>query len=263
MVVEMVEQRKSSASNFSVIVICKNEVQTIERTIQSVLSLTDDIVVYDSGSTDGTVELLRKFPVRLHQGCWDGFGRTRQKAVELSKHNWVLIVDADEVVSEELKKEIQQLDFSNEKMAHSIQLINFIGDKKISYGSLRNDFRIRLYNKNQLKWNDASVHEKLIVPSSITVKKLTGVIEHYTAKNFEHLSAKLKLYAALTAEEYHKKKKKSTWLKRNFAGSFAFIKSYVFNFGFLDGRAGYQLAKILSNYTRLKYQHLYQLQSKK
>src|SRR5215212_3926227 len=94
---------------FSIIIICKNEREQIAQAISSVYSLSDDIVVYDSGSTDGTLESVKKFPVQLYTGVWEGYGKTRQKAVQLSKYDWVFIVDADEVVSDELVEELKMI----------------------------------------------------------------------------------------------------------------------------------------------------------
>lgn len=246
---------------FSIIIICKNEAGDIEQAIRSVLLVSDDIVVYDSGSVDGTIEIIKKFPVRLHTGSWEGFGKTRQKAAGFAKYTWVLVVDADEVVSEKLAEEIQQINLNDEHIAYSIQLQNYIGDRRIKWGSWRTNFRIRLYNKNIIRWNDTLIHEKLIIPKNILIKKFKNPIFHYTVKNYADLSAKLSQYALLTAEQYYKDGKRSNWLKRNLGASFAFVKSYFLNFGFLDGKSGYRLALALSHYTLLKYKYLYRLQS--
>ena len=79
----------------SVVIICKNEADIIGTSLQSLEGITDDIIVYDSGSTDGTRETARKFPVQLHEGSWEGFGKTKTKAIRLAKYDWILSLDAD------------------------------------------------------------------------------------------------------------------------------------------------------------------------
>jgi glycosyltransferase involved in cell wall biosynthesis len=241
---------------FSIIIICRNEATNIGHTLKSILSLSNDIVVYDSGSTDGTIDILEKFPVRLYRGDWEGFGPTRQKPVELSRHNWVLIVDADEVLTPALAEELKTMNPGTENTAYSVQLENHIGSRHIRYGSWGQDFRVRLYNKNQLRWNDSIVHEKLIVPATVQLIRLKHTIKHYTARNMGQLSEKLNRYALLTADQYRRQGKRSTWIKRNIGPVFAFIKTYFLKLGFLDGKEGYRLALVLANYTALKYRRL-------
>jgi glycosyltransferase involved in cell wall biosynthesis len=245
--------------SFSIIIICKNEEENIERCIQSIASLSDDIVVYDSGSTDETLEKLKNFPIKLFTGGWEGFGKTRQKAAELSKYDWVLIIDADEVVSQNLGLELLSLSLTDSGIAYRIHLKNHLGNKHIKWGVWGNDDRIRLYNKNMVHWNEDIVHEKLVMPRNIVLKKLHSTIHHYTAKNFEQLSQKMKQYALLTAEKYYSQGKKAVWINKNFSPLFTFIKSYVFKLGFLDGGNGFKLAKIIALYTSLKYKRLHEL----
>ena len=246
--------------SFSIIIICKNEEHNIERCLDSIVSLSDDIVVYDSGSTDKTLELVKKYPVKLFTGNWEGFGKTRQKAVELSKNNWVLIVDADEVVSEKLKEELLSLPLDNNNIAYRIHLKNHLGNQYIKWGVWGNDFRIRLYNKNIIRWNEDTVHEKLLLPKNIVLLKLDNTIHHHTAKNFEQFSQKMNQYALLTAEKYFRQGKRSTLINRAFSSFFTFLKGYIFKLGFLDGSNGYRLAKIIAQYTSLKYKRLHELE---
>lgn len=244
---------------FSIIIICRNAAHSIPQTIASVQSLSDDIVVYDSGSTDGTEEILNLLPVRLHSGYWEGFGKTREKAVGLARNNWVMILDSDEVVTEELIGELKNLNPADEMQAYAIRLDNHLGSHKLSWGVWGNDYRVRLYNKKNIEWNEDLVHEKLIIPGSVSIRKLKEPILHYTAQTAGELKKKMKGYALLTAEQYFSKGKRLSLIRRLAGPTFSFVKSYILKLGFLDGRNGYRVAIILAEYTSLKYRHLNRL----
>src|SRR6266498_5469098 len=102
----------------SVVIVCKNEADIIAKTLESVKDLTDDIVIYDNGSTDGTLEIIRRCGVRLHEDCWEGFGNTKRKATHLAKYSWILALDADEVVSEKLLNSLLQLSLNDENKVY-------------------------------------------------------------------------------------------------------------------------------------------------
>src|SRR5919205_949978 len=99
--------------NLSIVIICKNEKGNIERVLQSISGVAADIVVYDSGSTDGTMEVLQQFGVRIAQGEWMGFGKTKGFAVSMAAHDWVLCLDADEALDEDLQQSLKELLFSD------------------------------------------------------------------------------------------------------------------------------------------------------
>src|ERR1700755_1555111 len=127
---------------FSITIICKNAAGMIDKTMESIRGLSHDIVVYDSGSTDGTIELLKKWKVRLFEGEWEGFGKARQKAVELTKYDWGLVIDADEIVSNDLIEELKNLHPENERIVYSVELKNHLGNDRIKWGSWGHDYRI-------------------------------------------------------------------------------------------------------------------------
>ena len=108
--------------SFSVVIVCKNEADVIGSTLQSLQGLTDDIVVFDNGSTDATIEIAKKFNVQLHQGSWEGFGKTKKKATALAKYDWILSLDADEAIDEELKQTLLTIQLNNEKEVYEISL---------------------------------------------------------------------------------------------------------------------------------------------
>lgn len=247
-------------NNFSIAIICKNEKGNIERVLQSAVDVTDDIVVYDSGSTDGTLEVLQRFPVRVHQGEWLGFGKTKQYTVSQAKHDWVLCIDADEALDEELRQSLRTLSFDDNDTVYQIKFKNLLGNKHLRWGEWGGDKHIRLFNRQKVRWDGAIIHERLVIPASAKVQQLKGNILHRTMNDTVEYSQKMVHYALLNAEKYFQQGKKATWIKRYLAPPYSFIKHYVFQLGFLDGWEGLLSARMTAFYTFLKYARLHELQ---
>jgi len=249
-------------NQFSIVIVCKNEAETLERTLKSLQRVTDDIVLYDNGSTDNTLAKAKQYPnVHIHEGPWMGFGATKQKAVTLARYNWILSLDADEVLDETLQQQLLHIKLTDEKTVYDIRFKTFLGNKELKWGEWGGDHHIRLFNRKYVNWNDAPVHENLVMPDDIKVQKLNGHILHYTMKDMAEYSTKMTRYALLNAEKYWAQGKKGKWVKRYMGGPFAFIKYYFFKLGFLDGWEGLVCARMTAYYTSLKYARLYELQS--
>lgn len=243
----------------SVVIICKNEADIIGKTLQSLDGLSDDIIVYDNGSTDNTFEQIRKFNVQLQQGTWEGFGKTKNKAIALAKYDWILSLDADEAIDEELKRSLLALKITGENDVYEIKFKNFLGNKYLKYGEWGGDKHIRLFNRKKTNWNDASVHEELIMPPGMSVKKLKGFILHQTMKDMNDYAAKMVRYAMLNAEKYQQQGKRSSFFKIRIAPGLSFVHYFILKLGFLDGYAGYVCARMTAYYTFLKYARLREL----
>lgn len=243
----------------SVVIICKNEADVIGQTLLSFSGLTDDIVVYDNGSTDGTQEKVKHTGAKLYQGCWEGFGKTKNKANALARYDWILSLDADEAMDEELKNNLLQLDLADETKVYKLQFKNFLGNKWLRFGEWGTDKHIRLFNRKRVKWNDASVHEALVFSEGYRIDSLKGYVLHKTAANAAEYKNKMRKYAALNAEEYFRQEKRSSSMKQYLSPAFSFLKNYFFKLGFLDGREGFDCARINALYTFLKYKKLKEL----
>lgn len=246
-------------NNFSIVIICKNEKGNIERVMQSIIGVTDDIVVYDSGSTDGTVEVLQQFGVRVKQGEWMGFGKTKGHAVSLAAHHWVLCLDADEALDEELQQSLNELLLEDDQTVYQLRFKNMLGDKHLQWGEWGSDKHIRLFNRQVVRWDEAIIHESLQIPPTAKVVQLRGAVLHRTMRDTVEYSQKMVSYALLNAEKYHRQGKKATLVKRYLAPPFSFLKYYLFQLGFLDGWEGLLSARMTAFYTFLKYARLHEL----
>ncbi|HEV7783020.1 MAG TPA: glycosyltransferase family 2 protein [Chitinophagaceae bacterium] len=242
--------------SLSVVIICKNEAGIIGKTLQSLEGLTDDIIVYDNGSTDDTVAIAKKFPVTVYESCWTGFGRTKNMANEKARYDWILSLDADEAIDEELKKSLLALSLTDEKTVYEIKFKNFFGTQWLRFGEWGNDKHIRLYDRRQVNWDEEPVHEKLVLPAGTGISRLKGNILHYTAIDLEKYRIKLSKYAVLNAEKYYEQGKKTGAFRKYAAGFFSFLQNYIFRAGFLDGKGGYRCAMMTSRYTYDKYKNL-------
>ena len=245
--------------SLSVVIICKNEADIIGQTLQSLEGLCDDIIVYDNGSTDNTIEQVRKFNVQLHQGTWEGFGQTKNKAITLAKYDWILSLDADEAIDQELRTSLLALQLTGDKDIYEIKFKNFLGNKYLKYGEWGGDKHIRLFNRKKIYWDDASVHEGLLIPREVRIKKLNGYVLHQTMKDINDYAAKMFRYAMLNAEKYQLQGKRSSFFKIRVAPGLSFFNYFILKLGFLDGYPGYVCARMTSWYVFLKYTRLREL----
>jgi glycosyltransferase involved in cell wall biosynthesis len=246
----------------SVVIVCKNGANVIGETIKSFSGLTDDILIYDNGSTDGTQEIVKQIGAKLIEGNWKGFGKTKNKANALTKYDWILSLDADEAIDEELKRNLLKENLVDEMDVYELRFKNFLGNKWLRFGEWGSDKHIRLFNRRQVQWNDAEVHESLILPKGIKKLNIQGYVLHKTASSIDEYKNKMSRYAVLNAEKYFKQGKTAGMLKIYFSSIFSFIINYFLRLGFLDGATGYHCAKVNAQYTFLKYKKLNELWNK-
>ncbi|GHV66715.1 beta 1,4 glucosyltransferase [Bacteroidia bacterium] len=238
----------------SVVIITLNEAKRIEKCLLSIQDVADEIVVVDAFSTDQTQAICEKLGARFIQRKWTNFGDCKRFATQMATHDTILSLDADEVVSEELKLSIQHVKANwGEADAYHFKRLNFVGDKAIRYGAWYPDCKIRLFDRRKANWTDVPVHEVIgSTTKDCVVGHLQGNLLHYSFESAEALlnSPKTKLYTGMYR---HKKKiaKPLVFLK----AGFSFLKSYVFKLGLLDGKLGCTVARSGMKYTLLKYQN--------
>jgi len=245
-----------SMSFFSIVIICRDAGHVIGETLRSVQGLSDDILLYDNGSTDDTLAIASTFTVRIEKGTWEGYGGTKNKANALAKHDWILNLDADESADERLKSFLQQWEPEQEHIVYKVKRRNFLGNMEVRFGVWGRDHIIRMFNRKLVKWNDAAVHEIPEMPTGTVIHEMDGAILHRTMKDETEYAEKTEKYAALSAAQYMRTGKHPSLIKEYLSPVFSFFRNYILRLGFLDGKAGFTCAKMTSRYTRLKYSGL-------
>ncbi len=246
---------KNSIKNISCVIIVKDAVSTIENTLDS-LNLFEDVVVFDNGSTDGTLEAAKNYKnVNLVQGDFSGFGPTKNIAVSFAKNDWILSLDADEVLSDEFIKNLKNINLY-EKNIYSILRENYYKDVHVKH-CWGNDVIVRVFNRKKTRFTDEKVHEK-VIDKGFNTLPINGAIKHYPYSTITDFIIKLDRYSTIFAND-NAKKKNSSPTKAIFNGIFSFIKTYFFKRGFLDGYAGLVIAFSHMATNFYKYIKLYEL----
>lgn len=240
----------------SVGVITFNEENRIGKTLDAIKDIADEIIVVDSKSSDRTCEIAKSKGAKVFVEKWKGYGPQKNSVLEKCSGEWILLIDADEVVSTELKDKIKEIINSKNLSSeiYKIKLRNIAFKKEIKFGGW-DDYVIRLWKNGKVKISDREVHEKYQTFGN-RVEKIEEKIIHYTYDSIEEFLEKLNRYTSQSANEYIKSKKNASFFKIYSKMLFRFIKMYILQLGFLDGYEGYLLAKYSSIYTMTKYTKL-------
>ncbi|MBI2743260.1 MAG: glycosyltransferase family 2 protein [Chlamydiales bacterium] len=244
----------------SVTILVKNGEATLQKTLES-LSSFPEVLLYDSGSTDSTLEIAKNFSnVRIHNGEFIGFGPTHNVASNLASYDWILSIDSDEQVTPELSAEIlsSKLDPIH---VYEIRRHNFFSGKRIKGCSGWDpDYVVRLYNRKQTSFDNAQVHEKVM---HADLKKITlkNPLLHFPYLQIGDFLTKMQSYSSLFAIQ-HKNSKRASFGSALAHSWWAFVKSYIFKRGFLAGREGLIISLYNAHTTLYKYLKLAEAQQK-
>jgi len=244
------------------LVITFNEIGFIEKCIESV-SFADEIIVVDSFSTDGTFEYLEKHPkVKVIQNPFENFTAQKSFALKQAKNDWVLFLDADEIVSDALQNEITETVSSDTEIAAFWFYRQFMfKNEKLNFSGWQTDKNYRLFRKSKAVFSDCKiVHETLDVDgaSGILKEKLT----HYCYKNYEDYKSKMLKYGRLKAVESFYKEKKFSYVMMVLKTSWKFFNHYILRLGILDGKKGFIICYLNSLGVLERYNELKRLEQK-
>lgn len=238
----------------SVVIITFNEEKNIARCLDSIREIADDVVIVDSFSTDKTPEICKSYNVNFIQRKWEGYSGTKNFANAQAKYNWILSLDADEALSEELKKSILDI---KQQQAHKTykfnRLTNYCG-KWIRHCGWYPDTKIRIFDRAHTRW-EGTIHEKLVVENE-EARLLKGDCLHYSYYTIEEHYKQGDKFSSLSAQSLFARGKKASFLKLWLSPVVKFISCFVFKLGFLDGNAGYTVCKIVAFTTFSKYKKL-------
>ncbi len=216
-----------------------NEEANIQKALDSV-SFADEVIVIDAFSTDKTVEIVKKSSAVLLQRAFDNFSDQKNFAISKASNDWIFLLDADEIVTKELEKELVETVNSNIPFSAFYIYRNFyFKDKKINYSGWQRDKVIRLFKKTACTYQ-GKVHEKIVTEGEVGF--LFKKINHYSYKNYRHYKNKLRNYAKLQAEELVEKGQFVTPYHLLIKPIVRFIIQYIIQFGFLDGAKGFVIS---------------------
>ena len=243
----------------SAVVITLNEETNIQRCLES-LGFCAELLVVDSGSSDETVNLAERMGAKVLHQKWLGFGKQKQFSVTQAVHDWVLCLDADEWVSDQLAHSIKQL-FRNHPGAKVYQFARrdyFLG-RWLGHGGYP-EFSPRLFHRKHAHWSEDMVHETVITKEAAETCK--GDLMHYTADSLGHSVSKRTKYGNMQVLDMFERGVRPSIVKLVFSPVIRFLKLYVLRQGFRDGVPGFVLALISSFFCFYKYAMLYELDSK-
>ena len=243
----------------SAVLITRNAAAVLAPCLES-LAFADEIVVVDSGSSDGTAEIAKRYGARLVQKEWLGFGRQKQYAVDQARHDWVLCLDADETVSPQLAASIQAALAAPVSAVYRMPRRNRFLGRWLSYGEGYPDWSPRLFNRMNARWSDDLVHEKVLY--AVTPGTLQGDLLHDSSDDLTAYLERQNRYTTLAARQAYELGRSAGFFHILMSPVVRFLKFYVFRLGFLDGMPGLLHISIGCMNSYLKYAKLIELRGR-
>ncbi|HBZ01715.1 MAG TPA: hypothetical protein DEO84_10395 [candidate division Zixibacteria bacterium] len=245
-----------SKPSISVVIMARNEAKNIGEAIASV-SFASQIVVADTGSRDNTMELARQAGAEVHSIDFDGYGASKNRALEFAKCDWIFSLDADERVSPELAGSIARTVNSPKYDGYTISRLTYFLGKPIRHSGWYPEYVLRLIKKGTGKFSERLVHENIRL--DCPTGKLDGLLYHYSYRDLDSYLEKMNVYSTLNSQELYRSGKSIHFFDMLIHPPATFIKMYILNAGFLDGYHGFLLAGLSSFNVFTKYAKLRQL----
>jgi glycosyltransferase involved in cell wall biosynthesis len=246
-------------------IITYNEAENIRAACESV-AWADEILVVDSQSTDATREIAAAGGARVIERAWPGFAAQKQFAAEAATHDWVFSLDADERVSEELKRSVLALrDADESRLADGYRVArrSFYMGRWIRGGGWYPDYQLRFYRRTRGRWEGAHVHESVKMQPGARVETLRGDLQHFSVRDASHHHRMIgERYAPLSALQMYERGRRTSPFKIATAAPLAFARSYVLKGGWRDGLAGLCIARFAAHHAFLKNVLLWEMQNK-
>lgn len=227
----------------SIVILTYNSQKYLEKVLSSV-AFADEVVLIDSASEDESLKIASGFKnVKIFHQIWLGFGKQKQFGVEKTSHEWVFVLDSDEIFTKNLQEEVAQVLKNPSFKAYKVARVNFFFGKAVKRMGLYPDYSVRLFHKKYAKFNQRAVHESVLCKEKIGTLKEPFL--HYAYENIEHFISKQNRYSSLNP--------KKNFLKALINPYWTFFKLYFIKLGFLEGKRGFIIAKLYAQYTFWKY----------
>ena len=243
----------------SVVIITLNEERNLARCLASVKAVADEVVVVDSFSTDGTEHIARGHGARFVQHAFEGHIEQKNWAAAQASHPWVLSLDADEALSEELVRSIMAVKQSEGADGYSMnRLTNYCGSW-IRHGGWYPDTKLRLWDRGKGRWTGVNPHDRYEMQPGARIAHLKGDLLHYSYYSLSDHLKQVDYFTTISAREYKQRGTQAGLLKLLLSPLAKFIGDYILRLGFLDGWHGFTIARISAQATFLKYAKLREL----
>ena len=240
----------------SVLIITYNEEANIGRCLDSVQAIADEIVIIDSQSTDKTEEICLSKGAKVIQKPFENFVKQRNNANEAASNDYILTIDADEVLTPELIQSIKAIKENWQYDVYEVNRLNNYCGQWIKHSGWYPEWRPRIFNRQKVNWVGLLVHETLEVDTSAKTSRVDGHLLHYSYKSVSEHIQRINRYSDLTAQESFIRKKSSNLFKIWFNPKLRFFRDYIVKGGFRDGYYGYVICKVSALTTFLKYSKL-------
>ena len=237
----------------SAFVITKNEADRINACLASIANWVDQLIVMDSGSTDNTVALAKQYTKEVYCTDWPGYGKQRNRALAKCRHNWVLTIDADEILSDAAKNEVDQL-LAQETLPYTMIKFpwqTYLLHQPLRYGRFATP-QGKLFNQQQACFTNGPVHEQIDMQDK-RCYTTQGVLYHHSWRDYQHLQEKHLEYAHLQANERYLKGQRSSITQALVSFIYSFFWQYIVRLGFINGSRGFMIAMTLAQYELHRY----------
>jgi glycosyltransferase involved in cell wall biosynthesis len=243
----------------SVCMLAKNEEERLIKSLPP-LYIFEEVLVYDSGSTDESINICKKYHAKVIQGEWRGFPETRKLLFSKASQPWIFWLDADEVVTAELSEELRAINFENPQCeGFYLNRKVFFEKKWINHGEWFPDWNLRIFRSNCWEMEHRDVHEGIVIKGNS--KRLKSLLEHHSYRNWNDRNLRIEKYSELWAQMKLHQGVKTFMGEGTLRAIWRFLRNYIIKLGFLDGILGLKLSISIAKEVNLKYKKLYQLNS--
>lgn len=239
---------------------CKNEAANIAACIQSFRSIADEVLIADSGSTDGTLEIVRQLGgCRIVEREYRTSGDFKNWAIPQATHPWVLLLDADERVTPELADEVVRiLEDGPQKDGYRIYRNNHFMGHPVKSCGMNNDWVIRLFDRDKSRYKGDTDHARIDLPES-RLGRLNALLDHYTVWSYDQWFRKYERYAKVQAQIWYDQGRRPSYFELLTRAPLRFVRDYIFQLGILEGQVGLQMAMLAGYYSYMKQARLWEL----
>lgn len=224
----------------SAVIIVKDGERYLEQVLTPLVAVCDEVLLLDSGSTDQTLAIAERLGVRIAHQPFLGYGPQKRRAVALARHDWILSIDADEVLDERAASALATLDLSDGHLAWRVLRRNFVGSREVRHGVWAPDWCLRLFHRNVTDFTNAPVHEAVAPVADL--RTLPGSLLHYSYRDCADVFARMGGYTRIKSLRYRSEGRRAGACQLALRAAWGFVRSFIFRLGFLDGPLGVVVA---------------------